>query len=86
MTTLKVNKPSYSSVEYVKKLRHAQFSQEQSETIAQETEQIMESMLQQTWQVLEAKDLVTQSAARETELKLLNEIGHVRRETENIRK
>ena len=61
MTTISINMPRFDIVEYIRKLRNVSFTQEQAETIAQETEHIIESVLEQTKHVVENKGLATKN-------------------------
>jgi predicted AlkP superfamily pyrophosphatase or phosphodiesterase len=56
MTTLTINMPRFDIIEYIKKLRNVSFTQEQAETIAQETEHIIKSVIEQTKYVVENKN------------------------------
>ena len=48
---------NYSIVEYIQRLRKANFSEEQAETLAKETEQLISSVLEQAHKDVEKKDL-----------------------------
>lgn len=80
MHSAKVHKPRYDTVEYIKKLRHAQFSQEQSEVIAQGTEAMIDDVQRQTWQVLGEKDLATRSHVNEAESRFSSEMALLRKD------
>lgn len=71
----------FSAVDYMQKLRSANFTQQQAETLAQETEFLIEKVIEQTKTSIEDKDLATkkdvlliQAEIRETELKLQNNL------------
>ena len=81
MITISIDLPRFDIVEYIRKLRNVSFTQEQAETIAQETEHIIESVLDQTKHAIKNKDLATKSDIKETELRLLSEIEKLRYQT-----
>lgn len=59
MTTFAVNNHKFNIVEYIQKLRKAEFTQLQAETIAQETELLIESVIDQTKNAIDSKELAT---------------------------
>jgi hypothetical protein len=81
MATMIINNSRFDAVEYIKKLRLANFTQEQAETLAQEAEHLIGAVLDQAKQSIENKELATRNdillvngAIRESELRLQKEI------------
>ena len=70
MATITTNSPRFNVIEYVHKLRKANFTQEQAETIAQETELLLGSVMEQTKQAMDNKELATRGGVLELELKI----------------
>lgn len=75
MTTFAVNNHKFNIVEYIQKLRKAEFTQLQAETIAQETELLIESVIDQTKNTIDSKELSTKG-----------DIGLIKRDVELIKR
>lgn len=62
--SLNVNSPKFDIVEYIKKLRKYNFTQEQAETIAQETEHMIGAVIEYTDRSIKNKELATKNDVR----------------------
>jgi len=83
MTTITFDQSPYGRfdvVEFIQKLRKANFSQEQSEVLAQETERLLEATISAAKDEVRSKDAATKGDVRESELRLQKEIEVVRRD------
>ena len=69
MTTVTVK--NFSIVEYIQRLRKANFSEEQAEVLAKETEQIIANVLEQAHQEVEKKDLATRKDLESTKNQII---------------
>ncbi len=69
MSTISVK--NFSIVEYIQRLRKANFSEEQAEVLAKETEQIISNVLEQAHQEVEKKDLATKKDLETTKNQLI---------------
>ncbi len=82
MTTFTINNSRFDVVEYIKNLRKANFTQDQAEAIAQETEHFIDNILKQTKQeakdLFDNKELATKGNIRELELKTQKEIALIK--------
>ena len=74
----------FSTVEYIQKLRQANFTEQQAETLAQEAERMLVNVLEQAQQNMQSKELATKGdialvrgEIRESELRLQKEIAQV---------
>ena len=61
----------FSSIDYIKRLRGADFSQAQAEVLAKENEQLIVNILEQAYHEVEQKDLATKLDLKEQELRLI---------------
>lgn len=79
MSTFAMNNQKFDVVEYIKKLRNAKFTQEQAETIAQETEHFLDGVLERTKQeskeLFNNSDLSTKGDIRESDLRMDKKIA-----------
>lgn len=82
MAGVTLPKLRYDPVECIKRLRRVQFSQEQSEVIAQEIEHLVEDMEAKTAYV--ETQAATKEDVRDSELRLLKEIEWVRKEIREV--
>ena len=77
MATITINSPRFAVLEYVKKLRQANLTQEQAETIAQETEHVIEVVIENTRKAIASQDLATKSDVELAKLELKNAIKNL---------
>jgi hypothetical protein len=86
MTTFTINNSRFDVVEYIKNLRKANFTQDQAEAIAQETEHFIDNTLKQTKQeakdLFDNKELATKGNIRKLELKLQKNIRELELKTQ----
>jgi|SRR6185437_7588305 len=75
------NNPKFDIVEFIQRLKKANFTQEQSELLAQETDRILEAAISNSREVkaeikqeLHSDELATKGHVRESELRLKKDI------------
>ncbi len=81
------NHPKFDIVEFIQRLKKANFTQEQSELLAQETDRILEAAISNSREVkaeikqeLHSDELATKGHVRESELRLQKDIEVIRKE------
>lgn len=74
MATVTLNYSRFDVVEYIKKLRNANFTQDQAETIAQETEHMLDAVIEQTKYSIASQELATRGDLEKVKLELQREI------------
>ena len=65
----------FSVADYIQRLKKANFTDEQAQVLAKETEELISSVLDQSKFELGNRDLATKSDIRESELRLQKEIA-----------
>src|SRR3990167_8951106 len=79
MTSLVVGR-KFDAIEYLKKLRQANFTQDQAETIVQETELVIETLTEKAHAFIENKDLATKGDLEKLKLSQKNDLERLKLE------
>ena len=78
MSTLSIK--HFSAVDFMQRLKKANFTDEQAEILAKETEDLFSNVIEHAKAEFDNKDLATKGDLREVELRLQREIETVRKE------